>query len=219
LHHNLIHDVESLSYGGWGIYFDEGTTHILAENNVVYRTKTGGFHQHYGKENMVRNNVFAFAREGQIQRSRPEEHLSFTFERNIVYWREGPLLHGNWGDNQYKLDYNLYWREGGGEVQFTNLTLEQWRAKGQDAHSVIADPLFARARQGRFSAEARFTRLANRFSADRHLEGGQADKQAEGRRAARAPCVSGGQVSGGRSPAPATGRRGRHRAGVCNSHH
>lgn len=142
LHHNLIHDVQSLSYGGWGIYFDEGTTHILAENNVVYRTKTGGFHQHYGRENRVVNNIFAYAREGQIQRSRPEPHLSFTFERNIVVWKEGPLLHGNWGDDQYKLNSNLYWQEGGGEVRFANWSFDEWKARGQDVQSLIADPLF-----------------------------------------------------------------------------
>lgn len=150
LHHNLIHDVQSLAYGGWGIYFDEGTTHILAENNVVYCTKTGGFHQHYGRENRVVNNIFAYAREGQIQRTRPEPHLSFTFERNIVIWKEGPLLHGNWGDHQYKLDYNLYWHEGGGEVRFANWSLDEWRARGQDVHSLIADPLFVDPEKGDF---------------------------------------------------------------------
>ncbi len=142
LHHNLIHDVESVAYGGWGIYFDEGTTDIVAENNVVYRTKTGGFHQHYGRNNTVRNNIFAFAREGQIQRTRPEQHLSFTFERNIVCWREGPLLHGNWDDDQYRLDSNLYWHEGGGEIRFAKWSWDEWRARGMDVNSIIADPLF-----------------------------------------------------------------------------
>ncbi|MCS6950040.1 MAG: DUF5123 domain-containing protein, partial [bacterium] len=63
-------------------------------------------------------------------------------------------LHGNWGDNQYKLDYNLYWREGSGEVRFVDLTFEQWRAKGQDVHSVIADPLFVAPDKGDFRLRA-----------------------------------------------------------------
>jgi hypothetical protein len=142
LHHNLIHDIDAYDYGGWGIYYDEGTTEMVGENNVVYDTKTGGFHQHYGKENTVRNNVFAFSRRDQIQRSRQEPHRSFTFERNIVYWNGGALLGSVWGDNNYILDKNIYWRTDGKPVEFAGMSLDRWQAKGQDQHSVIADPLF-----------------------------------------------------------------------------
>lgn len=147
---NVIHEVESFSYGGWGIYPDEGSTGLLIENNLVYRTKTGGFHQHYGKENIVRNNIFALAREGQIIRTRAEDHLSFTFERNIVYWKEGPLLGSNWSGNNYQLDYNLYWNAAGQPITFAGMTLEEWRKKGQDIHSIIADPLFENPERGDF---------------------------------------------------------------------
>ena len=150
LRFNHIHDVESYDYGGWGIYTDEGSTHILIENNVVYRTKTGGFHQHYGKENRILNNIFALARTGQIIRSRAEPHLSFTFERNIVYWREGPLLGSNWSGDNYALDHNLYWNASGEAVRFGNMTLEEWQGKGQDVHSLIADPLFVNPEKGDF---------------------------------------------------------------------
>ena len=87
---------EEPGYGGWGIYFDEGSSGILAESNVVYRTTHGGFHQHYGETNVVRNNIFAFARDQQIQRSRNEPHASFTFVTNIVYFDAGNLLGSDW---------------------------------------------------------------------------------------------------------------------------
>ncbi len=139
---NLIHDVSAFTYGGWGIYPDEGSSEILIEDNVVHGCKSAGFHQHYGRENVVRNNIFAFGKESQLMRTRAESHSSFTLERNIVYWTDGALLGSNWGDDKYKLDHNLYWKAGGGEVRFAKWSFDEWKARGQDQHSVIADPLF-----------------------------------------------------------------------------
>lgn len=142
LENNLIHDIKSFGYGGWGIYTDEGSTGVLIQNNVVYRTKSAGFHQHYGKENIVRNNVFAFGGEAQMMRTREEEHQSFRFENNIVYWSNAPLLGSNWTNNRFMLDKNLYWRTDGKPIDFKGLSLADWQKKGQDLHSLIADPLF-----------------------------------------------------------------------------
>ncbi len=142
LRNNFIHDCESAGYGGWGIYTDEGSTDILIENNIVSRTKTGGFHQHYGKDNIVTNNIFAFATLYQLQKTRAEEHRGFTFERNIIFYKEGALMSGNWGDDNYEMDHNLYFNTSGQPITFGDANLEQWQARGHDRHSIIADPLF-----------------------------------------------------------------------------
>ena len=169
---NLIHDIEKWNYGGWAIYPDEGSSHILIENNVCYDTNSQVFHQHYGRANIVRNNIFAFGEEGQIRHSRiygREEKVyvplergrkGFIFERNIVVGDGHPMFVGASAAPLEKCnfvsDLNLLWDVSEAEIVNGNMrynvdavmelpqtyTMEEWRALGQDRHSIVADPRF-----------------------------------------------------------------------------
>lgn len=146
---NLWHNISGIRYGGWGIYFDEGSSSIVAQSNVVYLTTHGGFHQHYGATNLVANNIFAFGRDQQLQRTRPEPHVSFSFMTNIVYFDYGVLLGGNWSNDHYQSDWNVYFdaRPDAKPLRFMEASLEQWRARGHDSHTLVADPLFVAPRE------------------------------------------------------------------------
>jgi len=83
-----------------------------------------------------------------------QPHLSFSFQTNIVYFDAGSLLGGDWSGDQYAMDWNLYFdsRHSGGpeSISFAGASFEQWRKRGHDQHSIIADPLFVAPAKGVF---------------------------------------------------------------------
>ena len=149
---NVIFNVKSYAYGGWGLYPDEGTEGILMENNLVYDTTDGSFHQHYGRNNTIRNNIFAFSTPHQVAVTRVEDHLSMTFERNIIYWTEGSAIGYRAGEARVDYRNNLWWRtdaEGNPlPFDFKGKTHEEWLAK--DSGSIVADPKFVNAKNRDF---------------------------------------------------------------------
>ena len=174
---NVIHDVNSFTYGGWGLYPDEGSTDIVFENNIVFRTKSAGFHQHYGRENIVRNNIFAFGKEHQVMRSREEEHISFIFTNNIVYFNAGTLLGSYWKNDRYVMENNIYFdARPGSALTFAGATLEQWRARGHDTNSIIADPLFLAPETGDFHLKKNSPALQRHFKPIDKMDAGVRSK-------------------------------------------
>lgn len=163
---NHIHDVECANYGGWGIYLDEGSSHVVIEQNVVHDVSSQAYHQHYGREVMIRDNVWAFGRNGQVSITRPEEHVSFTFIRNIVVGDGMPAFVGYPDHRDIRhfgidSDLNLFWDENpiDGAARAANAAREtqpdgrvgfeiverlddEWAALGHDRHSLTADPQF-----------------------------------------------------------------------------
>lgn len=143
---NHIHDVACRpgGYGGWGLYHDEGSTAFLSEDNVVHDTSSTTFHQHYGRENVIRNNIFAFGREGGLARTREEAHSSFTFEKNIVLTDGASFFKGSWTNGTFHLADNVYWDLKNAAPKFPgDRTFETWRVEVEKGSgSRLADPLF-----------------------------------------------------------------------------
>jgi hypothetical protein len=148
---NEIHDVWSYDYtgrGGWGLYTDEGSANLLFESNLVHHVKTGAVHQHYGKDNTFRNNIFAYSLTNMVQHSRKEDHTSFIFENNIVLWdnTSSAVTHRNndltKSTTDIKFKNNIYWSTAGITTNSFQLnSFAAWQAHGQDKGSVIADPM------------------------------------------------------------------------------
>ena len=143
--HNVAADPLQGGYGGWGIYPDEGSTGQLIEKNLVYACGSQSYHQHYGRENLVRNNIFAFSGEGQVRVSRKEEHTSAFFERNIIV-SDGQPMYVSVVKGKFRDDGNLFFdyasprRILSGED--SNLGIAQMRRKGYYQNALVADPLF-----------------------------------------------------------------------------
>lgn len=140
---NVIHDIFSYDNKGWGIYLDEGSSYISIINNLIYNCKSGGFHFHYGKENVIKNNIFANQVHSQLEATRTENHTSFSFTNNIVYFKSGVLSNRpGWDKVKFVSDNNLYWDKRK-NVRFYNMSFEEWKkTTGKDKHSVIINPLF-----------------------------------------------------------------------------
>ena len=152
VHDNVIHDVYSHDYGGWGLYTDEGSSNIVMENNLVYACKCGGFHQHYGKDNVIRNNILAWCEWQLLQWTRVEDHRSFTFAGNIVLSDGFPLIghQDAWRHGEADFDRNCFWDITDSHPTFDGMTLEEFREL-RDPKTIVADPMFNDPLRGDFT--------------------------------------------------------------------
>ena len=146
---------------GEGIILDNGCFGIIVENNIVYNAVAGGYGSNYNcSGNFIHNNIFLYGTIYQltVYGDIPESYdgtKGEVFSRNIVVWREGPLIkEGDWPGFETLWDYNVYYNETKEPVTFLsekNYTIEQWKEKGIDIHSVVADPLLVDPEHGDFS--------------------------------------------------------------------
>jgi hypothetical protein len=164
---NIVHDVVPtplMPQGGTGLYHDEGSTGILVESNIVYNVGIP-YHQHYGRENLARNNIFAFALNSPVTCARSEAHLSYSFEGNIVLSSGGQATSDHYNPMKCKTEFrrNLYWDTSGKEPIFSGVSFAEWQRTGRDRDSRIADPQFYDAARDDFRLKPNSPALAMGF--------------------------------------------------------
>jgi hypothetical protein len=155
---NRIHDITPWNYGGWGVYLDEGSSHLVVDDNLIYDTASSSIRLHYGRENAVRNNVLVFGDAGGIGLGKGVGdgdrdgdgggYTPLTVERNVIVVDGAPVFasrHVPVTDlDRVISDCNcLYDVEGPVFGADGDLSAEAWRDLDHDHHSVVADPDFA----------------------------------------------------------------------------
>ncbi len=152
---NVIHNVGcyegSTGYGGWGIYLDEGSSYITVEKNLVYDCSSNCFHQHYGENNLVQNNIFAFGDDGQVLITRHEDHNSLYLYNNILVGNKTLMYKTATKKDWFVDNNNLYWDYdtvgnlvySGDSMKVGNrLSVVLMTMRGYYNNAVYADPLF-----------------------------------------------------------------------------
>lgn len=170
LRENLIHDIEMYEngYGGWAYYTDEGSSDILIEKNIGYNCSDTVYHHHYGANNIVRNNIFAFGKNGVIKCSKTEEHVSFTLERNILVNDFASIYYSDAKDEGFVDDSNIMWdyafdgavisrddiltKMSEQALEYSKQTnFDKFVRYGLYNNAIVADPLFADPFNGDFT--------------------------------------------------------------------
>ncbi len=164
LYGNYIYNVTCRYYGGWGIYPDEGSSHIVIEDNLCRNCSVSAFHQHFGRENIIRRNIFIGGGEATIilsagynaitRYSSPgiNYRANDNFCDNIIVIENSPAFRicGNpedmWKDGALYCDGNCYFdisaKKSDLFVDRQNLTFQQWQDEGLDRFSHWENPGF-----------------------------------------------------------------------------
>ena len=156
---NVINDIDGDGDSGMhGLYNDNSSSFMHLENNLVYNVRDGGYIFGDGRDNVVRNNIFAAdpRRRGKSSQlifweyTQGAAQISSRFEHNIVYGSGGKLFTFPESAKRLILANNIYWEPSGADIDFAGKPFNTWQALGRDKGSVIADPGFLNPARGDF---------------------------------------------------------------------
>lgn len=146
---NVIHDILGRQYGGWGIYTDEGSSYVVVERNLVYRASAECYHQHFGSNVAVRNNIFAIGGLAVVRHSIDEMHTGLFLEQNILVADNTPIFSAIEGKKgmtaAIQSHHNLIFDLSGKEpvlfrYEEQDIPLSEAQSAGYEQDSVWCDP-------------------------------------------------------------------------------
>ena len=156
----------------WALYLDNFSSNTVVRKNVVVNSSYAGLFYHEGRNNSATNNVLAHSNTGKQSyqgamyvlpsKTWPvNDSMHNGFSGNIVYspgsgnakafppaylW----ITDGRKGDTTYLtpglVSRNVYFDPAGNASAslqaFDGYSFPEWRAKGYDSESIVADPMF-----------------------------------------------------------------------------
>lgn len=110
IQNNWVHDLvqDPVGYGAWGLYLDAGSSEVLIQNNLVYRTTDASLHVNQWDQtpaqegvatptpNTFKNNILAYGAMGAMDRHNDVNFLSVVYENNIFYFDKASPQYGYW---------------------------------------------------------------------------------------------------------------------------
>ena len=142
---------EAVKCGEIDIKLIDEAVYITVEKNLVYDCSSDCFHQHYGENNMVRNNIFAFGGEGQVLITRNEDHNSLYLYNNILVGSKSLMYETAVKKDWFIDNNNLYWDyDTVGNLVYSGENMKVGHrnsivimtARGYYNNAVFADPVF-----------------------------------------------------------------------------
>ncbi len=161
--HNLVHDLDWNGYPGYpsaAVYLDmDGVYNCTISNNIIYNIAHKFAVHVRGPNHVIRNNIIAlegpdvapsftilagYRRANVAVDAPPIHNHNYTYENNIVWTTSGAVFQiGGKVDHETfkRVDNNVYYNRDG-RYSFRQMTLDDWRRRGLDAHTQFADPRF-----------------------------------------------------------------------------
>ena len=122
---------------------------MVVEQNLVHGTEGPCFTHHFGRENIIRHNVFLSTKGGVGSIGRADGVCSDNFDHNLFVCANGLLYHGGYGTSPeatFRSDTNWILHAKGKRLYCDNtegtnrpdLTWKEWQSHGNDIHPTVS---------------------------------------------------------------------------------